>query len=106
MIEIRDETGDVVEVQISARDFVEAGLLSAGGILLPGHPCFDATISQNLPPGWREEALTACDGGCFVFRPGSALMMPASKEQLTDYIHSGEYQERLEAIGETETLNS
>lgn len=106
MIEIRDETGDVVEIQISAQDFIEAGLLSAGGVLLPGHPWFDATISQNLPPGWREEAITACDGGCFAFKPGSALMVPVTEKALTDYIHGGEYEERLETIGDTETLNS
>lgn len=106
MIEIRDESGDVVEIQLSTQDFVEAGLLSAGGVLLPGHPLFDVTVSQNLPPGWREQALTACDGGCFAFRPGSALMVPMTKEALSDYIHSGEYEERLETIGEPETLNA
>lgn len=101
MIEVRDETGEVVEVQISAEDFVDAGLLSRGGIILPGHPCYDTTLSHNVPPGWEEEAVGSCDGQNFVFKVDSGLMVPASDAQLAEYLQGGEYEERMTAIGES-----
>ena len=100
MQEIRDETGELVEVRITTDDFVNAGLLSSGGIILPGHPLHDVTLNQNLPPGWEDQALSACNGGHFVFKLGSALMVPATESDLTDYLHGGEYEERLQQIGE------
>ncbi|MEO0884662.1 MAG: hypothetical protein AAFY54_01855 [Cyanobacteria bacterium J06648_10] len=106
MIEIRDEKGDLREVRLTANDFVDAGLLSSGGIILPGHPLHDVTINQNLPPGWQEDAFNDCNAGQFIIKAGSALMTPASEQELTEYLHGGEYEEHLENIGESETLNS
>lgn len=101
MIEIRDAEGDVVEVRISQQDFIDAGLQSPGGVILPGHPCHDVTLAQNLPPGWADKAANSCGAGAFVFKLGSGLMVPASKAELTEYLDGGEYDERLESIGES-----
>lgn len=104
MQEIRNEQGEIVEVQITADDFVQAGLLSPGGIILPGHPWHDVTVNQHLPPGWAEQALASCNTACFGFRVGSPLMVPMSSSELTDYLHGGEYDERQQQIGDTENL--
>ena len=101
MIEICDAEGDVVEVQVSAQDFIDAGLLSPGGIILPGNPAYDASLAQNLPPGWADEAVGSCGAEAFVFKVDSGLMVPASASELTDYLNGGEYDERLELIGES-----
>ena len=101
MIEIRDAEGNVVEVQVSAQDFIDAGLLSQGGIILPGNPLYDASLAQNLPPGWADDAVSACGAGAFVFKLGSGVMVPVSEAELTDYLNGGEYDERLELIGES-----
>lgn len=100
MIEVRDQTGEVVGVRISTEDFVNAGLLSQGGIILPGHPWYDTTLSHNVPPGWKEESIDSCNGQNFIFKVDSGLMVPASETQLTEYLQGGEYEERLTSIGE------
>lgn len=105
MIEIRDETGATVEIRIETEDFIDAGLLSQGGVILPGHPLYDVTLSHNVPPGYHKEAIDSCNGQNFIFKVDSGLMVPASDAQLTEYLNGGEYDERLDAIGESENEN-
>lgn len=94
MLEIRDENGELQEVRITAQDFVDAGTLSPGGILLPGHPLFDVSLSQTLPPGWREEGLRKFGNVAqFVRRVDSPLLQPVSDAELNEYLHGGEWDE-------------
>lgn len=104
MLEVRDETGEVVELRIEQQDFIEWGQLSPAGIILPGHPLHDATLGQTLPPGWRNEGLRKFgDVAQFAFRPGSAVMEPLSDAELREYLNSGEWDERETEINSLET---
>lgn len=95
MIEIRTPKGEVKEVQITVADFIKAGLLSPAGLLLPGHPLFDSCLFESLPPGWRAEGLKKFENtATFIIRPGKALMEPVSETELSDYLNSGEWEER------------
>ncbi|MEM9150671.1 MAG: hypothetical protein AAGB19_09485 [Cyanobacteria bacterium P01_F01_bin.3] len=93
MIEICDQDGDVVEVRYSLNDFVEAGMLSPGGIILPKHPLHAATLNQSLPPGWDSQ-FSGQNQGLFVCRPGSDLLEPVAETGLSDYLYGGEYEQR------------
>lgn len=70
-------------------------------IILPGDPGWDWTLMQP-PPDWREKAAKDPDGFAFVFEPGSGLIRVAGADDLEDYLYGGEYDERLEEIGEDE----
>lgn len=88
MIEIRDQNGDLREVRFTTQDFVEAGTLSPGGILLPGHPLYSSTLGQSLPPGWESQSqLLVC-------RSGSDVLETASDTELGEYLYGGEYEQR------------
>ncbi|MEO1741301.1 MAG: hypothetical protein AAFR99_05775 [Cyanobacteria bacterium J06629_9] len=97
MREVVDQTGEVKEVHITVDDFISAGLLSPQGlIMLPGHPLYDLTLFQDLPPGWQAQAARDHgDGQVFIHRVGSALMTPATENELQDYLQGGEYDEWL-----------
>lgn len=72
-----------------------------GELILPGDPEFDETLGIALPPGWEDYANHLGEACSFVVDPHSGLMRPASPEELDDYLYGGEYEERLNAIGET-----
>ena len=68
-------------------------------IILPGDPGWDWTLMMK-PPNWEQEAAKDPDGFAFVFEPGSGMMRLATADDLEDYLCGGEYDERLEEIGE------
>lgn len=57
---------------------------------------------MQKPPNWQQAAAKDPDGFAFVFEPGSGLMRVADADDLEDYLYGGEYDERLEEIGEIE----
>lgn len=67
-------------------------------LILPGDPEFNFTLGTVRPPNWRETA--ARDGNTVVFLTdaGTGIMRPATSEEAWEYIHGGEYDERLAAI--------
>lgn len=71
-------------------------------LILPGNPLFDLTLATALTPGWRQAAERCNAQVAFVAEPGSGLLRPATPDELVDYLEGGEYDDRLEEIGETE----
>ncbi|GAX43444.1 hypothetical protein NIES4075_44570 [Tolypothrix sp. NIES-4075] len=69
------------------------------GIILPGHPFFDQYLYGTLPPGWRNYAFHNPDFA-FVARAGSGLLEAVSEDELDEYLEGGEYDDRLEEIGD------
>lgn len=70
-------------------------------LILPGHPLFDLTLASP-PPNWREVAARDGDTYAFVAEPGSGILRPATRAEVTDYLEGGEYDERMAEIGEDE----
>jgi hypothetical protein len=65
----------------------------SSSLLLPGDPEFNLWLYSSLPPG--ESALT------YVVRAdGSGLLEAVDEDVFTEYIEGGEYDARLEEIGE------
>lgn len=71
-------------------------------LILPGDPEFDQTLATTPPPNWREIATRHHGEYAFIMRSDSGLMMPCSMAELDEYIEGGEYEERLEALGDEE----
>jgi hypothetical protein len=73
-------------------------------IILPGTPEFDLTLGRNLPPNWGHVA--AQNGGLchFVARAGSGILEPVSESELEEYLEGGEYEERLDEMGDEDEL--
>ena len=69
-------------------------------LILPGHPLFDLTLATPRPD-WQETA-SVDEKYAFVAEPGSGLMRPVTQRELEDYLYGGEYDERLQEIGEHE----
>lgn len=69
------------------------------GIILPGHPFFDDYLYHILPPGWRDFAYHNPEFA-FVGRTGSGLLEAVSQQELEEYIEGGEYDKRLEEMGD------
>ncbi|NJR41148.1 MAG: hypothetical protein HC781_22780 [Leptolyngbyaceae cyanobacterium CSU_1_4] len=67
-------------------------------LILPGNPEFDQTLGRNLPPNWG--AVAAQNSGCFHFvaRAGSGILEPVGEQELEEYLHGGEYDQRLTEI--------
>ena len=63
-------------------------------LVLPGDPAFEATLSGALPP--VNEGMQPL----YIQRPGSLLLEPVTPEEMTEFYLSGEYDERLEEMGE------
>lgn len=70
-------------------------------LILPGMPDFDETIACIMPFDWQQIA-NKCDGFQFVARAGSGLLEAVPNNQVIDYLYGGEYDERLNEIGENE----
>lgn len=63
-------------------------------LILPGHPLFNQAVS-TVPPDWKEKS-ASMGGLCnFVVDAETRLMRPANNQELQDYVHGGEYDERL-----------
>lgn len=71
-------------------------------LILPGDPDFDSTLALP-PPNWRRFAESTPDFA-FVARAGSGLLEPVSMADLDEYLEGGEYDDRLEEIGEADEL--
>ncbi|MBD2090979.1 hypothetical protein H6F67_14075 [Microcoleus sp. FACHB-1515] len=69
-------------------------------LLLPGDPEFNRVLATP-PPNWRHFAQSTPDFA-FVARAGSGILEPVSIADLEDYLEGGEYDDRLEEIGEGE----
>lgn len=69
---------------------------SRSPLILPGDLEFDLTLNGVLPP--------VQDGvqPLYVQRPGSLLVEAATPEEMTEYLLSGEYDERLEEMDDWE----
>lgn len=72
------------------------------GLILPGNPLFDLTLATAIPPGWRQAAESCSAQVAFVAEPGSGLLRPASPAELEDYLAGGEYDERMDELGDSE----
>lgn len=72
---------------------------TASGLILPGHPFFDEYLYSTLPPGWRDYAFHNPDFA-FVGKSGSGILEAVSEEDFEEYIEGGEYDERLEEMGD------
>jgi hypothetical protein len=73
-------------------------------LILPGHPLFEATLQSTLPPGWRQFAHSNPEFG-FVARAGSGILEAVSYKDLEEYIEGGEYDERLEEMGDEDVTD-
>lgn len=73
-------------------------------LLLPGDPEFDWTLASSLPPSWRAAAAAIGEQVAFVAEAGSGLLRPATAEELNDYLYGGEYDDRLDEIGDGDEL--
>lgn len=72
------------------------------GLILPGNPLFDLTLATAIPPGWRQASEACSAQVAFVAESGSGLLRPASPQELEDYLAGGEYDERMDELGESE----
>lgn len=73
-------------------------------IILPGDPDFDWTLSTSIPPNWREVADQLGHDCALVAEVGSGLLRPVSTAELFDYLFGGEYDERMQEIGDEELI--
>lgn len=64
-------------------------------LILPGNPLFDLTLAVSLPPNWKDVSDGEGVQCAFVMRSHSGLMDAVDERQLSDYLHGGEYDERL-----------
>lgn len=71
-------------------------------LILPGDPEFDFTLATAIPPGWRNVAEQIGQQVAFVAQVGSGLLRPATPDELDEYLMGGEYDERMEALGDTD----
>ncbi len=70
-------------------------------LFYPGDPEFDLTLT-TFPPNWREFAFRNSGEAVFIAEPGSGLLRPANSQELTEYLHGGEYDQRLQELDAVE----
>lgn len=73
-------------------------------LILPGDPEFEATLGTHLPPGWQVVADQLSGEFAFVADAETGILRPCSPQELEEYMHGGEYEARLEAMGDEEQL--
>jgi hypothetical protein len=73
-------------------------------IMVPGDPGFQEILGMALPPGWRGERDRHSGDFAFIADHETGLLRPCSFEELDEYIEGGEYEARLEALGDEEML--
>jgi hypothetical protein len=76
----------------------------ASPLILPGDPLFDETLGTSLTPGWEKTAAQHAGEFAFVADHETGLLRPCSFEELDEYIEGGEYEARLEALGDEDML--
>lgn len=74
-------------------------------LILPGNPEFDYCLGTILPPNWQQSPSNESSGCAFVARAGSGILQPVTEQELDDYLYGGEYEERLQELGDSELLN-
>jgi hypothetical protein len=72
-------------------------------IILPGTPLFDHTLA-SVPPPWLWREVGSTNYVSFVADHETGLLRPVDPEGLSQYIDSGEYDERLKSIGGDDEL--
>lgn len=70
-------------------------------LILPGDPEFYETLGHP-PPGWQQVAAACNDGIALIARAGSGILEAVSWDEAEEYLEGGEYDERLEELGENE----
>jgi hypothetical protein len=73
-------------------------------IILPCDPEFHQVVGWNLPPDWKAVADRIGERPTFIVDASSGLMRPATPDELDEYVYGGEYDERLEQIGQADDL--
>jgi len=69
-------------------------------LILPGDPEFDEVLGQTLTPGWKDYA--ARNNEVYFVADEAGLLRPVNARELDEYLEGGEYDQRLEQIGDTE----
>jgi len=69
-------------------------------LILPGNPLFDLTLGTALPFDWREVAFKSFGEYAFVCRADNGILEAVPEEEAREYLYGGEYDERLNEIGE------
>lgn len=77
---------------------------SSSSLILPGDPGFDEALLTPRPD-WGQVAANDGDSYAFVAEPGSGLMRPVTQAEKDEYLWGGEYDERLEEIGDVEDFD-
>lgn len=69
-------------------------------LILPGNPLFDLTLAL---PDFRFAVTLAedCGSNTWVARQGTGILEPVTTRDLDEYLLGGEYDSRLEEIGES-----
>lgn len=68
-------------------------------LILPGSREFEETLGGCLPPDWHQVADQHSEFA-FVFRADTGLMEAVSPQEAREYALGGEFDIRLDAIGE------
>lgn len=63
-------------------------------LILPGDPEFYTTLGTVTPPAAPDQV--------FIVRAGSLILEPASPDEVDEYLNGGEYDERLQEMGDCE----
>ncbi len=69
-------------------------------LILPGDPEFDVTLSMMLPPNSEAASHQAGCQVIFAAEAGSGILRPLAGKELEEYLYGGEYDERMEEIGD------
>lgn len=75
---------------------------SISDLILPGDPEYDLTLATALPPDWKTKAAQWSGEYGFVVDIETGMLRVVDSKQLQEYAFGGEYDERLEQIGEWE----
>ena len=71
--------------------------MHSSNLIYPGYDLFDYHLA-TLPPNFKQ--CFEQDQTAFIADPVSGVLRPASPDELREYVYGGEYDERLEQIGE------
>ncbi len=70
-------------------------------LILPGNPLFNISLA-TLPPGWQN---SASNSPKFIVRSnGAGLLEQVDDRQFQDYVHGGEFDQRLNELDDDEDV--
>ena len=78
-------------------------MLSANNLIYPGDEVFDYYLGI-LPPVCDQLAHQYSGQIAYVAEAGSGILKPANTKEMEEYLYGGEYEERLQEIGEEDGL--